>query len=351
MTIDHYVGADLHSKTTTLVVYDSKNNKIQQTTVVTRPELIIRALIAVSGKVALTFEESPLAHWMYGELRPHVAELIVCDPRHNKLLAHGTKSDKIDADKLAQLLRTGALKPVFHSLHATQELRQITAAYRKLVKDRTRVKNQLKAIFRSRGIETTADIYDLTQYYKWVERLLGRALRCEAHARFMMLGCLNELVADLEKVLLETSKDHKAVNLLKTVPGIGPVRAAVIVGTMQHPFRFRTRAHLWAYAGLSVITRSSSDYEVVAGTITKRPGTRARGLTKHYNHALKDALKGAATSLCKRGSIYHEEFKARILKGQDPANIRLTFARRIAAICLTIWKKGVRYDPSHYHQP
>jgi hypothetical protein len=60
----------------------------------------------------VTFEEGTWAAWLYDLLKPRVANLVVCNPRKNALLKHGNKSDKIDARKLADLLRLNDLEPV-----------------------------------------------------------------------------------------------------------------------------------------------------------------------------------------------------------------------------------------------
>jgi hypothetical protein len=54
----------------------------------------------------VTFEEGTWAAWLYDLLKPHVAKLVVCNPRKNALLKDGNKSDRIDARKLAELLRS-----------------------------------------------------------------------------------------------------------------------------------------------------------------------------------------------------------------------------------------------------
>jgi hypothetical protein len=62
----------------------------------------------------VTLEEGTWAAWLYDLLKPHVTELVVCDPRKNALMKEGNKSDKIDACKLADLLRGGYLRSVYH---------------------------------------------------------------------------------------------------------------------------------------------------------------------------------------------------------------------------------------------
>ena len=61
-------------------------------------------------------------------IRPYVTEVIVCDPRRNKLLDEGSKADKVNARKLAELLRTGLLKSVYHGHKATRTLKELVRA-------------------------------------------------------------------------------------------------------------------------------------------------------------------------------------------------------------------------------
>ena len=68
-------------------------------------------------------------------LKPHVAHLIVCNPRKNALLKHGNKSDKIDARKLADRLRLNDLKPVYHGETGVRMLRELARSYLTVIKD------------------------------------------------------------------------------------------------------------------------------------------------------------------------------------------------------------------------
>jgi hypothetical protein len=56
-----------------------------------------------------------------------VAQLVVCDPRHNALLQAGSKSDPINAHKLAELLRLNALRPVYHGQRSLRGCRSSAA--------------------------------------------------------------------------------------------------------------------------------------------------------------------------------------------------------------------------------
>ena len=111
----------------------------------------------MSGKIHLTFEEGTHSVWLYDLLKPHVADLLVCNPRRNKLLEEGNKGDAIDVRKLSHLFQAGLLQPVYHGDHGTRTLKELAQNYESLVSDRVRVKNRLKAIYRGRGISCEGD--------------------------------------------------------------------------------------------------------------------------------------------------------------------------------------------------
>jgi hypothetical protein len=94
------------------------------------------------------------AAWLHDLLQPYVAEALVCDPRKNALLKAGNKNDRIDARKLADLLRTGLLSAVYHGENGIRTLKELARSYLALTRDATRVMNRLKAFYRSWAIRT-----------------------------------------------------------------------------------------------------------------------------------------------------------------------------------------------------
>jgi uncharacterized protein YggL (DUF469 family) len=109
---------------------------------------------SLSGPVRVTFEEGTQAAWLYEVVRHFVTEVIVCDPRRNKLLEDGSKADKVDARKLAELLRAGLLRSVYHGHEATRRLKELVRGYETLSIDTQRTMARIKAIYRGRGIPT-----------------------------------------------------------------------------------------------------------------------------------------------------------------------------------------------------
>ena len=80
----------------------------------TKAATILQFIQGLRGRVQVTLEEGTCAAWLHDLLQPHVTEVLVCNPRKNALLKMGNKNDRIDARKLAELLRSGLLSPVYH---------------------------------------------------------------------------------------------------------------------------------------------------------------------------------------------------------------------------------------------
>jgi hypothetical protein len=90
--------------------------------------------------------------WLHDLLKPHVAHLLVNGPRKSVLLKDGSKSDRIDARKLAVLLRGNQLKLVYHADQGLRTLKELSRSYLTITKDLTRVMSRIKALYRGWAI-------------------------------------------------------------------------------------------------------------------------------------------------------------------------------------------------------
>ena len=149
MTGEKYIGLDVHQATICVAVMDAKGKVVMESILETKSTTILEFLAGLRGTLSVTFEEGTWAAWLYDLLKPHVANLVVCNPRKNALLKHGNKSDKIDARKLANLLRLNDLEPVYHGETGVRMLRELARSYLTIVKDVSRVMSRLKAIYRA----------------------------------------------------------------------------------------------------------------------------------------------------------------------------------------------------------
>src|ERR1039457_2186673 len=113
----------------------------------------------------------------------------------------------------------------------------------------------------------------------------------------------------------------------------------------EDPHRFRTKRQLWEYSGLGLETRDSGEYHYVQGQVRRRKKqVSIRGLNKDHNHDLKGLFKGAATRASVQPGPFQDFYQRWLAKGIKPTMARLTLARKIAAITLTLWKKGENFD-------
>jgi hypothetical protein len=139
-----YIGMDVHKEAIVIAVLNGSGKLVMESIVETKASSILQFIHGLQGELHVTWEEGTWASWLYDLLRPQVHEVLVCDPRRNALLKEGSKSDKVDARKLADLLRTGMLRPVYHGEHGLRTLRELGRSYQTMSKDLNRVMNRLK---------------------------------------------------------------------------------------------------------------------------------------------------------------------------------------------------------------
>jgi len=341
-----YIGMDVHKEAVVIAVLNNSGKLVMESIVETKASSLLQFIHGLQGELHVTWEEGTWAAWLYDLLKPHVHQVLVCDPRRNALLKEGNKSDKIDAQKLANLLRTGMLRPVYHGEHGLRTLRELARSYHTISQDLIRVMNRIKALYRGWGIACGGtQVYAPRYREEWLGKIEHVGVRRRAELLYQQLGDLQTLRRTLRPELLAESRKHKATKLLRQIPCIGPIRAARLLALMQTPHRFRSKRQLWTYSGLGIETRDSAQYCFVRGKLqrVKKP-QQIRGLNRNHNHEMKDIFKGAATrASCGVGPL-RGFYVALLDKGMKPEMARLTLARKIAAIALTLWKKEERFD-------
>jgi transposase len=206
--------------------------------------------------------------------------------------------------------------------------------------------NRLKAVYRGWGIPCGGtQVYAPRYREEWLNKLPQSGVRRRAELLYQQLDGLQTLRREVRPELLEESRNHKAAKLLRRIPCIGPIRAARLIALMQTPHRFRSKRQLWTYSGLGIETHDSAQFRFVGGQLqrSKKP-QQLRGLNRNHNHEMKEIFKGAATRASCATGPFHDFYAALLTKGMKPEMARLTLARKIAAVTLTLWKKEERFD-------
>src|ERR1700693_242156 len=296
MTSTKYIGFDGHKESISIAVLNSAGKVVMECVIETKASTILQFIHGLRGDLKVTFEEGTWAGWLYDLLKPHVTELLVCNPRKIALLKDGSKSDRIDARKLADLLYMNKIKPVYHGEHGLRMLKELSRSYLTISKDLGRVMNRLKALYRSWAIPCAGtQVYAPHYRSEWLAKIHEAGVRRRAELYYQQLDALRFLRQQARKELLAEARKHRATKLLRQIPGIGSLRAAHLVALLQTPHRFRTKRQLWTYSGLALETHDSAQYRYVQGQLqrSKKP-QQLRGLNANHNHDLKSIFKGAA---------------------------------------------------------
>jgi len=246
-----YIGLDVHQASISVAVRDGAGKLVMECVIETKAATILEFIQGLHGTLWVAFEEGTSAAWLYDLVKPHVARVVVCDPRKNALLKAGNKNDRVDARKLSELLRAELLTPVYHGESGVRTLRELSRSYLTVTKDLTRVRNRLKALYRSWAIPCAGEkVYAPRHRSSWLEQLSQAGVRRRAEQLYQQLDSLVPIRRQARRELLTESQKHPAHQLLRQIPLLGPIRVALLIALLQTPHRFRTKRQLWAYCGL-----------------------------------------------------------------------------------------------------
>ena len=163
--------------------------------------------------------------------------------------------------------------------------------------------SRVKAIYRSWAIPCTGkQVYAPRHRTEWLGKISEAAVRRRAEFYYQQLDALRALRQQVRRDLLAESKREQAWKRLCQIPSIGPIRAAVLLGVLQTPHRFRTKRQLWTYSGFGIETQSSADHRSVNGQLQRaKKQISIRGLNRNCNHDLRS--RAGSTGRCNTTDI------------------------------------------------
>lgn len=343
--MDRYIGLDVHASSCTVAVVAPSGKRLNSQVVETNAAALIEVIRSIPGTRHLCMEEGTLSDWLYEVLSPHVQELVV----KGVVQSRDSKSDKLDAFGLAEQLRIGATRiRVFKERGRFGRLRHLAKVHQTLVGDSVRTQLRIKTLLRSRGVQTSGrTAYAPREREEWVRRL-PEAAQLHAQLLYREYDVVNELRKEARAELIKEARKHRPYRLVKTCPGLGPIRTAELLPVVVTPHRFRNKRAFWSYCGLGIVMRSSSDWvQTREGGWVRAEVRQTRGLNRNFNHTLKRIFKGAAMTVIGRAGdepLYRHYL--RLLDGGTKPNLaRLTIARQIGSIMLSVWRNEEVYDP------
>jgi transposase len=337
----YYIGADVHTNNTELAV-EYRRKIVQRYSVPTSIPAISAVLSSIQGKKILAMEEGPMAGWLYRNLHKKVDQFVVSEPRRNKLISsEGDRDDKIDAGKLAVLLRGNFLKAVHHTSDDHRaHLKHWINLYHDRIRDGVRDINKIRACCRMHGVRIPRKVVrNPVRRHQWLSELDNPVLKAQLHMLWIGYDATREQVELAKKQFSSYAHHYPIIKAWCDLPGVGMIRATTIFAYLDTPWRFKKRAKLHRYCGVGLVRMTS-------GTDKKgRPKPARLKLPWAVNRRIKNAVMGAAISAIEKGDNAFKDYYERMLShGITPVNARHSVARKLVSTMSAMWKTGRPYD-------
>ncbi len=269
-----FVALDLHKDYIVVGAVDTQQQ------VVLPPRRIATAAFEAWARTELTandhvvLEATTTAWQVHDLLLPLVASVTVAHPLMVKLIAAArVKTDRRDTINLAKLLAANLIPVVWVPPIEVRELRGLLAHRRRLVQQRTQLRNRLRSLLhRHHLVPPTGDPFATSQRSWWEEAPLSAVERLRAHQDLLQLDQLTPLITAVEAELARLSVVEPwaaQVPYLLQLPGIGLISAMTLLAAIGDIARFPAAKHLVGYSGLGAGVHVSGQTHH-GGPITKQ---------------------------------------------------------------------------------
>jgi transposase len=337
-----FVGLDVHKRILQICIIDATGKVLvkERLNDFDRQKLLefARAQLQPQDRVAL---EATTNTWAVARLlRPFVSEVVASNPLTTKAIAQAkVKTDKIDAEVLAQLLRCDYLPQVWQPDEATSLLRELTSRRTALVGDRTAVRNRIHSLLAVRLLNVPFDELFGAAGRAWLAGFCAEQLDAQGRlilqADLRLHDAIEREIGTLEEELARRGYSDERVKLLMTLPGVNVMVAETLVAALGDVSRFPDGDHAASYLGLVPSTRQSGD-RCYHGPITKAGNSHARW-----------ALVQAAHSVARHpGPLGH--FFQKLAKKKNYNVAVVATARKLVVIA---WHMLTKNEPYRYAVP
>ena len=266
-----FVGIDLHRRRSVIVRMSDAGEVLESTRIVNDAERLASVLSRCGEAPEVVMEATYGWYWAADVIAGRGARLHLAHPLGVKAFEYRrVKNDERDATDLADLLRVGRLPEAWIAPPATRQLREVVRHRAKLVALRSHCKAEIHAVLAKCGVQVSmTDLFGVAglQLLKRVELPGVYRGRIDSLRRVMdTLEFETDLFAKLARARLSTDPGYTT---LQTIPGIGPILAAVFVAEIGDVHRFTGPDKLACWAGLTP-KHHESDTQVHRGRITKQ---------------------------------------------------------------------------------
>jgi transposase len=282
-----FVGADVHRRVYTLCILDDRGKKLKEARIRGGCDAFLGELEKLRRPFAICYEASFSYGHLHDRLRKtrHCRQVLVAHPGHLRLIFRSKKkNDRVDAEKLAKLLFLGEVPPVHVPSLEVRDWRALIEFRRRLIDKRTRVKNALRSILATHGIDAPYGKGLWTRKgLAWLKDEVELPTRSADLRRELLLDELQDLTRKVRKVQRELNaigRKHPGVVLLQTIPGVGPRTAEAIVAYIDDVKRFASSKQVGSYFGLVPCQDQSADKNRLGHITREGPPTARKMLTE-----------------------------------------------------------------------
>jgi transposase len=265
------VGIDLHRRRSVLVRMTEDGRRLATARISNSPAELRREIARAGKSPRVVVEATYGWYWAADTLAAAGAEVHLAHPLGVKAFTYRrVKNDEKDAADLADLLRMGRLPEAWIAPPQVRELRELTRYRQKLVGLRTSCKDQAHAVLAKLGIAIPCtDIFGAAGS-AWLDQLrLPQPYAGKVTSLRQVAGELSAEIAMLTGVTGDLLAGDRGYQVIRQLPGIGPVLAAVIIAEIGDVTRFKNAGQLCSWAGLTPRHRES-DVKVTRGHVTKQ---------------------------------------------------------------------------------
>ena len=333
----HYVGMDIHKKMIAYCVKTKAGRLRGEGVIDATREALDKWVAERQAPFVAAMEATLFTGWIYDHLRPHARDIKVAHPLMLKAIsASKKKNDRVDAAKIADLLRADLLPECYVQPTEMRNLRRVLRYRNLLVRQATRMKNKTSGLLMEVGAQYSKEKLHSKRYFNelltTVQDVPDSVLLMARHSHDFM-NLFKDLQNILIKGLLKDPLLERRVKTLMTINGVGEVSALTWALEIGDPSRFRNRRQAISYCGLCGAQDES------AGKTKRTPISKQRN--KHLQTMLIEISKLAPRWNPRLAQIHERE-----VERGNRNRATLEVARRLVGLLLAIDKSGAAYDSS-----
>lgn len=329
-----FVGLDLHKRYITACALDAGGGVVAEVRhMPVSAEALGDFLAAMTGAVTVAMEATLYWQWLHDQLEALGHTVRVADARQVKLIWQArSKTDPIDARKLAELVRVNLFPAIWIPDLDTRRRRQLLHGRAFLVCERTRIKNRIHGRLTTENVLfQRSDLYGRAGR-AWLAAIsLSPILRSEVDRLLRLHDAVTIEIDQLDAEVKRLRRDHPMIEPLHSIPGVGLFGALFLVAEIGTIERFRSSHQLAAYAGLVPTTRSSG-------------GKTTHGSVGYAsNRWLKWILVEIVQTLKQAPGPVGDQYR-RLLRAKGKPKATTAAARKLCCYIYWMWRDGLSYE-------